>query len=71
MESNHTGIKSTKHLQVRYFFVRQHIKSGEIVMVWCRTAEMIADIMTKAVTGQLFKDMIGKILLPRCMNTGE
>jgi ribonuclease HI len=65
LNSNHTGIKSTKHLQVRYFFIRQHIKSGEVVMIWCKSSDMIADILTKAVTGQLFKDMIAKILYKR------
>ena len=70
LKANHTGIKSTKHLQVRYFFVRQHIKANEVEMVWCSSSDMIADILTKAVTGPLFKDMIGNILSPRCVISG-
>ena len=44
------------------FFVRQHIESGEIVVKWCPTEDMVADIMTKQLTGQLFKDMRDKIV---------
>jgi len=66
LKANHTGVKATKHLKVRYFFIRQHVISGEIEIVWCKTIHMIADIMTKPVTGQLFKDMIGRFLYARC-----
>ena len=62
LKANHCGIKGTKHLKVRYFFVRQHIESGEIVVKWCPTEDMVADIMTKQLTGQLFKDMRDKIV---------
>ena len=66
LSANHTGIKATKHLKVRYFFIRQHVLLGEIEIVWCKTTQMLADVMTKPVTGQLFKDMIGRFLSSRC-----
>ena len=41
--------------------------SGEIEVVWCQTKDMLADIFTKPVTGQLFKDMVARILKTRCV----
>ena len=65
LKANHAGVKGTKHLKVRYFFIRQHVLSEEIELVWCKTKDMLADIFTKPVTGQLFKDMIARILKTR------
>ena len=37
----------TKHVNLRYHWIRQHIKSGAIDVKWCATAEMLADLFTK------------------------
>ena len=46
--------KRTKHIAIRYFFVTDRIKSGEISTKWCPTAEMIADFLTKPLQGAAF-----------------
>jgi len=46
--------KQTKHIDVRYFFVSDRIKRGEVKPVWCKTDEMIADFMTKPLQGKSF-----------------
>ena len=46
--------KRTKHLNIRYFFVTDRIKSKELSVQWCPTAEMVADFWTKPTQGQLF-----------------
>jgi hypothetical protein len=38
----------TKHIDIRYHFVRQHIKLGTLALSYCPTEENIADIFTKA-----------------------
>ena len=43
----HTTNRRTRHLNVRYFFIRDRIKNGEIQIVFCPTDEMLADLMTK------------------------
>jgi hypothetical protein len=42
--------RRTKHLDVRYHFVRQCVQSGLVQLVYCRTEEMVADFLTKAVS---------------------
>jgi hypothetical protein len=45
----------TKHIKIRYFFVKQFIDSGEIKITYCPTNLMVADILTKPLQGEQFK----------------
>jgi len=38
----------TKHIDIRYHFIRQTITQKQIAMEYCPTEEMMADILTKA-----------------------
>lgn len=38
----------TKHIDVKFHFIKEHIKNGNIKNVYIPTTEMVADIMTKA-----------------------
>jgi hypothetical protein len=40
----------SKHIDVRYHFIRSELKNGKIVIEYCPTDSMVADIMTKAAT---------------------
>jgi hypothetical protein len=51
----------TKHLNVRHFFARERIRNGEIILLHKPTKEMLADVMTKPVTGELFRNLISQI----------
>ena len=49
--------KRTRHLNVRYFFVKDRVDSGEVRIEYCPTEEMIADYFTKPLQGALFYKM--------------
>jgi Reverse transcriptase (RNA-dependent DNA polymerase) len=38
----------TKHIDIRYHFIRHTVNSGAIKLVYCPTDDMVADILTKA-----------------------
>ena len=38
----------TKHINVRYHFIRWVVENGSLHLVYCPTADMIADMLTKA-----------------------
>jgi hypothetical protein len=40
----------TKHIDIRHHFIREKIESHEVEIAFCRTEEMAADILTKALT---------------------
>ncbi len=44
----------TKHIDVSFHFIREHVNSGTLSVKYCCTQEMIADVMTKGLSGPLF-----------------
>ena len=52
----------TKHIRLRYFFVKQYLDNGEFELVHCPTDMMIADILTKPLHGETFKRIRGMLL---------
>jgi hypothetical protein len=46
--------KHTKHVNIWYFFMSNHIDKGNVSLVWCPTGDMIRDFMTKPLQGALF-----------------
>jgi hypothetical protein len=37
----------SKHINIKYRFNREKVESGEVVLKYCPSTEMIADVMTK------------------------
>jgi hypothetical protein len=53
--------KRTKHLDIRYFYVRDLLERGIISLEHCSSDIMIADFFTKPIQGQkfqIFRDII-------------
>ena len=46
--------KRTRHLNIKYFFITDLIKRGEVKILYCPTDEMTADYMTKPLVGKKF-----------------
>ncbi|XP_068726268.1 uncharacterized protein [Montipora capricornis] len=47
---NQVNQRRSKHIDVRYHFVRSAQNVGKIIIKYCPTADMVADVMTKPVT---------------------
>ena len=47
----------TRHIKIRYFFIRHYIDTHEIVIEYMPTEDMIADIMTKPLHSRLFNKL--------------
>ena len=47
--------KRTRHIKIRFFFIKDRIKSGDINIVYCPTDRMLADFLTKPLQGNTFK----------------
>ena len=54
-ENGRSNSDITKHIKLRYFFIKQYLDSGEFELVHCPTDMMIADILTKPLQGETFK----------------
>ncbi len=49
--------KRTKHIKAKYFLIKDYYELGEIDLHYCPTNVMWADVLTKPLQGQKFRDM--------------
>ena len=49
-----SSTKRTKHMDIRYFYVGEHIQNRTLSLKHCPTEEMLADYFTKPLQGSLF-----------------
>ena len=46
-----------KHIDLRHHFIRKRVNDGEVKLTYCPTQEMVADILTKGITQQQFRNL--------------
>jgi hypothetical protein len=46
---------ATRHINIRFFFIKDRVDSGEIKIVYVPTKDMVADYLTKPLQGELFR----------------
>lgn len=47
-----------KHLDIKYHFIRENINSGRVILEYCPTVQMVADILTKPATKMKLKGFV-------------
>ena len=61
LANNPVQRQRSKHIDIRYHFIRQNVKDDKVVLMYCPTHDMLADIMTKPATKiqlEKFKSLI-------------
>ncbi len=56
--------RRTRHINIRYFFVKDRVDSGEVKIVYKPTEDMLADFFTKPLQGLLFVRLRDAIMNP-------
>ena len=55
----------TKHINIQYHFIQEHVTNNTIQLSHISTKEQLADMLTKALSGPIFKNLVRQInLLP-------
>jgi hypothetical protein len=64
--ANNDGMysKRTKHIDVRYHYIREVIKKGWLILKYISTKHQLADILTKALAASKFRDDSAQLLSP-------
>ena len=47
----------SKHIDIRYYFIRSTVNDGKVILLYCPTTNMIGDILTKSVHVQRCKNL--------------
>ena len=51
----------TKHIEVQHYFVREKVARGAIILEYCPTQEMLADVLTKALARERHEGLTTKM----------
>lgn len=51
--------KRCKHIDIKYHFIRSTVNEGKVILTYCSTDEMVADVMTKPVNKCKLKKFAG------------
>jgi len=57
-----SGSGKSKHIAVRYFYVKQLIETDQLYVEYLPTERMIADILTKPIVGKKFIELRNLLL---------
>jgi len=57
VNNNRATSQRTKHIDIRYFFLRDRVKKTDIKIIFTPTTEMIADVLTKPLSIYQFKKL--------------
>ena len=71
MEKGRSTSSRTKHINIRYFFVKDRVEAGEVVIKYAPTEEMLADILTKPLQGELFRKLRQALLNLRSQHSKQ
>jgi hypothetical protein len=52
----------TRYIGVKLYFTKDHVDAGELVLVYCMSKDMLADLMTKPVGGELFVSLRDRVV---------
>ena len=66
--------KRTKHIDIRYHFVREKVEDGQVLLQYCATKDMKADMMTKpipAVQFEYLRNILGIQALSAAESSGS
>jgi hypothetical protein len=53
--------KRSKHIDIRYHFVRSYVESGDLNTDYVPTRTMTADALTKPLPGMRHRDLLGRM----------
>ena len=45
---------NSRHVHIRYFFVKDRVDKGEVKVEYCSTLQMLSDFVTKPLQGTLY-----------------
>jgi len=54
MNGRRSSGSRTRHINIRYFFIKDRCDKGEVTLIYCPTEKMVADYHTKPLQGKAF-----------------
>ncbi|MGI4673442.1 Ty1/Copia family ribonuclease HI, partial [Klebsiella pneumoniae] len=61
MTGNPVQHSMTKHISIRYHFIREHVEEGDIELHFVPTEQQLADIFTKPLSEATFTRLVNEL----------
>ena len=61
ISNNHVHHSGTKHIDIRYHFIRDHVTNGTVELHFVPIEQQIADIFTKPLDESTFSKLVGEL----------
>jgi hypothetical protein len=62
MAENSSSVVCTRHVDIRYHFIREHIEDGFIPIVFMKSCDHDADLFTKYVCKDVYNEHVDRFL---------
>lgn len=56
------NFKNTKHIRVRYYFIRDLVLADELKAIWQSTVDMVADLLSKGPSLAVLRHLLSKLI---------
>ena len=57
-----SSLKRTRHMNIRFFFIKDRVESKEVCIEYCPTGKMLADFFTKPLQGKQFYKLRDQVM---------
>jgi hypothetical protein len=64
MAVNNSAHPSSRHIRLRYHFIREQVEDGSVTLQWVPAGRQLADVLTKPLHGQAFKQWRDRLVTP-------
>ena len=62
VKRGYSASEKTRHVNIRYFFVKDRVDSRELHIEYLPTEDMVADFFTKPLQGELFRKLRASVM---------
>ncbi|OWY99625.1 Copia protein, partial [Phytophthora megakarya] len=66
MPKNPVNHGRAKHIDIKYHSIRDEVKHREVIVEYCETSIILADILTKGLAGPRHKDLTAALGVHAC-----
>jgi hypothetical protein len=64
MAVNNSAHAGSRHIRLRYHFIREQVEDGSLTLQWVPTGRQLADVLTKPLHGQAFRQWRDRLVAP-------
>ena len=63
LASDEKSVNRSKHIDIKFHYIRDMVANNEIKLVYCPTEDMVADVLTKPIATNKYKSICCKMML--------